>query len=242
MKKNGNHRLNENITLNGSRPAINWTNVKIYAAAATLLVGSYFVADDLIDNHLKTNSNKQDYSYVGDQKLKTVKFTAPAGYTLTHDKNGNLICVKKGTKTVEPYVIEVNGETKYYAPAGYTLTQDKDGNPICVQEFVETAKPIIIETSVNQEFSYPEIDGYIRSGNTYLKTESLPFSLRPGIKTVEPYVMEVDGEIKYFAPAGYTLTYDENGNPICVQDFVEKVSTLVREDIITSKDEQELSR
>ncbi len=241
MKKFENDRLNEDIKLNGSRPSINWSKVKVYVAAATLLVGSVFVADDLIDNHINTNSSKQDYSY-SDEQNTTVRYAAPSGYTFTHDENGNPICVRKGIKTVEPYIIEVNGETKYYAPAGYTLTQDENGNPMCVQEFIEKAKPIIIETSVNQEFSYPKIDGYTRSGNTYYKTESMPFSLRSGIKTVEPYTIEVDGEIKYFAPAGYTLTYDENGNPICVQDFVEKVSTLVREDIITSKDEQKLSR
>ena len=240
MKKNGNHKLNENITLNGSRPAINWKNVKIYAAAATLFVSSYFVADDLIDNHLNTNSNKQDYSYVGDQELKTVKYAAPSGYTLTYDENGNPICVKKGTKTIEPYVIEVNGETKYYAPAGYTLTQDENGNPVCVQEFIEKAKPIIIETGVNHDVKYPEMDGYTRNGNIYFKTDAMPISLRSGIKTVEPYVIEVNGETKYYAPAGYTLTQDENGKPICVQEFVESVgNTYVSQSIET---EQELSR
>ena len=240
MKKIRNDRLNEDIKLNGSRPAINWTNIKIYAAAATLLVGSYFVADDLIDNHLNTNSNKQDYSYVGDQELKTVKYAAPSGYTLTYDENGNPICVRKGIKTVEPYVIEVNGETKYYAPAGYTLTQDENGNPVCVQEFIEKAKPIIIETGVNHDVKYPEMDGYTRNGNIYFKTDAMPLSLRSGIKTVEPYVIEVNGETKYYAPAGYTLTQDENGKPICVQEFVESVgNTYVSQSIET---EQELSR
>ena len=239
MKKFENDRLNEDIKLNGSRPSINWSKVKVYVAAATLLVGSVAVADDLIDNYINTNSSKQDYSY-SDEQNTTVRYTAPSGYTLTYDENGNPICVRKGIKTVEPYVIEVNGETKYYAPAGYTLTQDENGNPVCVQEFIEKAKPIIIETDFNRDVKYPEMDGYTRNGNIYFKTDAMPISLRSGIKTVEPYVIEVNGETKYYAPAGYTLTQDENGKPICVQEFVESVgNTYVSQSIET---EQELSR